>query len=145
MIFSSAQIIGHLLKTIFFKKTRTKTQNFQKKRNLDCTENCYVWKNLTKVHPWELQSKRYGESASSWLILSVFFETFFVSVYFRDFIMPFLNLLAFSHFKGSKFGSCLRKFQLRIALNLSKCALFIHISRLPCLSKVCYFLYCIFG
>ena len=42
MIFSSAQIIGHVLKTIFYLKTRTKNQNFQKKWNLDSTENCYV-------------------------------------------------------------------------------------------------------
>lgn len=41
-IVSSAQIIGHLLKTIFFLKTRTKNQNFQNKWNLDGTENCYV-------------------------------------------------------------------------------------------------------
>ena len=67
------------------------------------------------------------------------FQTLFVSVYFRHFLMPFLNLLAFSHLKSLKLAGCLGRFQLRIALNLPKCVLFINNSRLPCLFKICYF------
>ena len=126
MIFSSAQIKENLLKTIFFLKTRTQNQNFEKKRNFDSTENYYVWKP---------QNMWYGESASTWSILSVFISDTFVSVYFR----PFLNLLTFSHFKSLKFTGCLERFQVRIALNLPKCVLFINILRLSCLSKICSF------